>query len=70
MAAAGIGGGGPNNRPLDDTLAETGPGLADDAVLDGELAPGEIGRGSEDAEVKLKRAGWTKPEAGGSVGGG
>ena len=69
MAAAGIGGGGPNSRPLDDTLAETGPGLADDAVVGGELAPGEIGRGAEAAEEKLKRAGWTKPDAGGSVGG-
>ena len=60
---------GPNDRPVDDTLAETGPGLADDAVADGELQPGELNPGSDDAVEKLERAGWSAPDAGGSVGG-
>ena len=39
MAQRGIGNG-PNSRPLDDTVAQTGPGIPDDALLDGEeLAP-------------------------------
>ena len=64
MTPAGGGG-----RPLDETLAETGPGLADDAVADGELKPGELDEGSDDAVEKLERAGWRAPDAAGSVGG-
>lgn len=32
-------GGGANARPLNDTVAQTGPGIADDALLEGEAAP-------------------------------
>ena len=46
----------------DQTLAETGPGLSDDAVLDGELAPGELDPGSDAAIAKLRREGWA-PDA-------
>ena len=49
---------GPNARPLDDTVAETGHGIADDAVLEGELGPGELAEGSEAALQKLQEAGW------------
>ena len=49
---------GPSARPLDDTVAETGPGLSDDAVLDGELAPGELEEGSDEAVDALRRRGW------------
>lgn len=55
---------GVNSRPLDDTLAETGPGLSDDAVLDGELAPGELDEGSDAAVAKLKREGWAPADGG------
>jgi hypothetical protein len=49
---------GPNSRPLDDTIAETGTGLPDDAVGEGETPPGELGAGAE-AEVRaLKEKGW------------
>ena len=52
---------GSNSRPLNDTVAETGGGIPDDAVVDGELAPGEIGEGAEQAVEALERAGWTHP---------
>jgi hypothetical protein len=39
MAGRGISNG-PNSRPLDDTVAQTGPGIPDDALLEGEeIAP-------------------------------
>lgn len=49
---------GPNSRPLDDTVGETGPGIPDDAVLDGELGPGELGDGADQAVEVLERSGW------------
>ena len=49
---------GPNSRPLNDTVGETGPGIPDDAVLDGELAPGEIGVGADEAVEALEKSGW------------
>ena len=52
---------GPSGRPLNDTLAETGAGIPDDAVLDGELAPGELGAGADEAVEALERSGWTRP---------
>lgn len=61
---------GPNSRPLDDTVGETGPGIPDDAVMEGELGPGEIGDGADQAVEALERSGWapssredTAPEA-------
>ena len=52
---------GPNSRPLEDTVGETGPGIPDDAVLDGELAPGEVGEGADQAVEALERSGWAPP---------
>ena len=56
---------GTNSRPLNDTVAETGGGIPDDAVVEGELAPGEIGEGAEHAVEALERAGWTRSAKGG-----
>lgn len=53
---------GPNSRPLNDTVGETGPGIPDDAVLDGELAPGEIGAGADEAVEALEKSGWAPSE--------
>jgi len=50
---------GSNSRPLDDTVAETGPGIPDDAVMDGELVPGELGADAEAQAETLRRSGWT-----------
>ena len=52
---------GQNGRPLEDTLSETGPGIPDDAVLDGELGPGELGEGADQAVEALERSGWAPP---------
>ena len=52
---------GPNSRPLNDTVSETGPGIPDDAVMDGELAPGELGIGADRAVEALERSGWAPP---------
>ena len=49
-----------DGRPADDTVAETGGGIPDDAVAEGELAPGEIGAGAEQAVEALERSGWTQ----------
>ena len=62
MAGRGLASG-QNSRPLDDTVAETGPGIADDAVVGGELAPGELGVGADMAVEKLERSGWVEPTA-------
>ena len=49
---------GQNARSLTDTVAETGPGIPDDAVLEGELGPGELGGRTADAEAEaLVRSG-------------
>lgn len=50
---------GPNGRPLDDTVAETGPGIPDDALADGQLAPGELGVDADAQAEALRRSGWT-----------
>ena len=49
---------GANSRPLDDTVSETGPGIPDDAVLDGEMGPGELAEGADEAVDALERSGW------------
>ena len=54
---------GQNARPLNDTVAETGPGLSDDAVMEGELAPGELDRGADAALEALRRKGWAPQDA-------
>lgn len=45
--------GGTNARPLNDTVAQTGPGIADDALLPGESPPDPVDEG-EVARVKEK----------------
>jgi hypothetical protein len=40
---------GPNDRPLDETIAGTGPGIADDSLAPGEK---EIPEGPTDEEVE------------------
>jgi len=40
---------GPNDRPIDETIAGTGPGIADDSLAPGET---EIPEGPTDAEVE------------------
>ncbi len=57
---------GPNSRPLNDTVAETGAGVPDDAVLDGQLQPGELGAGAEAAVAALQRSGWAPGAEGGA----
>ncbi len=53
---------GANSRPLDDTVAETGPGIADDAVMPGELAPGDLDLAEADRTVeRLQAEGWADP---------
>jgi hypothetical protein len=54
---------GPNGRALNDTVAETGPGFADDAVLEGELRPGDLAAETEAAAERLKRSGWVRDSA-------
>lgn len=50
---------GANARPLNATVAETGPGLPDDAVTPGQLVPGELDTAEADAQVaRLKATGW------------
>jgi hypothetical protein len=51
---------GPNSRPLDETVAETGPGLPDDAVLDGELGPGDLDAGADEKAEALRKKGWVR----------
>ena len=48
-----------------DTVAETGGGIPNDAVVEGELAPGELGDGADQAVEALDRSGWTRPAEGG-----
>ena len=55
---------GPNSRPLNDTLAETGGGIPDDAVADGELAPGELGKGAVRAVEARQRSGGARGATG------
>ena len=53
---------GANSRPLNDTVAETGPGIADDAVMPGELAPGDLDLAAADRAVeRLQAEGWADP---------
>ena len=44
---------GPSSSP-----AETGAGLPDEAVVEGELAPGELDKGSDKAVERLRETGW------------
>jgi hypothetical protein len=57
MARSGISNG-PNSRPLDETIAETGPGLPDDSVAEGELGPGELGADADAEAEALRKKGW------------
>lgn len=41
-------GGGTNSRPLNDTIAQSGPGVPDDALLPGETLPDPV----DDAAVE------------------
>jgi len=50
---------GPNSRPLDETIAETGPGIPDDPVGPGELGPGDLGANADRQVEALRRKGWT-----------
>lgn len=59
MAGEGVSTG-PKSRPLNDTIAETGRGIPDDAVVEGELAPGELGDRADQAVETLERTGWTR----------
>ena len=64
---------GPNARPLDETLAETGPGVPDEARTDRELPLEELGEGAEGQAKALRRRGWSgtsKPGSGRGSGAG
>jgi hypothetical protein len=51
---------GTNSRPLNDTIAETGPGIPDDAVADGELGPGDVNPAEAERQAQaLRERGWT-----------
>lgn len=57
MAApeAGVGRGidtGPNSRPLNDTVASTGPGIPDDALAAGETLDDALPSGTEDLSTE------------------
>ena len=50
---------GPSARPLDETVAETGPGIADEAVAPGELGPADLDPAQADrAAAELRERGW------------
>ena len=51
---------GPNSRPLNETIAETGPGIPDDAVGEGQLGPADIAPEADRTVEALRRKGWTK----------
>ncbi len=55
--------GGLNARPLDDTIATTGPGIADDALLPGEDMP-EPPSEEEQRRIAAKLGVELKDEAG------
>lgn len=64
MAQRGISNG-PNSRPLDVTVAQTGPGIPDDALLEGEeIAPPIDEAAVERVREQLDRMGeaGSKPE--------
>jgi hypothetical protein len=50
---------GSNSRPLTETIAETGPGLPDEAAAPGELRSEDIGRDIEAQAERLRQRGWT-----------
>jgi hypothetical protein len=52
---------GPNSRPLDETIAETGPGLSDDAVGPGQMDPEDIDPDVDEQVEALRRKGWDRP---------
>lgn len=50
---------GANARPLNDTVAETGPGIPDDAVTPRELGPTDLDAGAVAASAEaLAARGW------------
>ena len=51
---------GPNDRPIDETIAGTGPGIADDSLAPGET---EIPEGPTDAEVEEMAEKLSSPAA-------
>lgn len=51
---------GTNSRPLNDTIAETGPGIPDDAVGPDQLSPADLQAESDDQIEALRRKGWVK----------
>ena len=56
---------GPNARPLETTVAETGPGIPDDAVIPGELGPTDLDADAVAAAAKaLADKGWAPPDPG------
>ena len=44
-----------------DTPAETGAGIPDEAVGEGQLPPGALDQGADAAVAALQRKGWAKP---------
>ena len=50
---------GPNSRPLNETVAETGPGIPDEAVMAGELDPADLGADADRQVEALREKGWT-----------
>lgn len=50
---------GTNGRALDENVGETAPGIADDAVMSGELGPAGLDpQAADDAVAKLRKDGW------------
>jgi hypothetical protein len=46
---------GPNSRPLNETIAESGPGLPDDAVGEGQLEPEDVAAEADRQAEALRR---------------
>jgi hypothetical protein len=52
---------GPNSRPLDESLAETGRGIPDEAVADRELRPEDVQEPEIEGRTEaLRRSGWAR----------
>jgi hypothetical protein len=50
---------GPNSRPLGDGIAETGPGIPDEAVLRSHLHPEDFSGAEADRQAEaLRQRGW------------
>jgi hypothetical protein len=50
-------------RSPEEIMAETGPGIPDEAVLAGQLTPDALAAGADAAVEKLEQSGWVKPSA-------